>query len=142
MNGGPFRSGPGDRLHLFRNWAIALLDVAQGFAGEVVEESPGVVTFEPAYAFLGPYQVGPQGVGRIRVLVPVEMQVGIMRLEIRYSALIRFANLAAADYTELAGQFEKLVEAAESLRSNTRTQRSGLVLAPAGAKLPPMPVRG
>jgi hypothetical protein len=128
--------------HDFRKWAIALLDVSQGYAGELVEAESdihhGRVVLESAFAYLGGYQVTPQGVGRMRVLVPIEMQVGLTRITTHCSTLIRFVDLEPADFRELSTMFATLVEAAEGLRDGTRTRRSGLVLAPAGAKLPPM----
>jgi hypothetical protein len=130
----------------FRRWAIALVDLSQGFAGEVMTRDdaahPAWVTLSPIYVYLGGYQVSQQGAGRQRILLPFEMLPGITHHTVRASTFLFFKDLDDADYRELSTQFDGLVEIAETARSGIRTARSGISLVPAGMKLPPMGRRG
>lgn len=119
-----------------RDWTIALVDHAQGYVGKRIGDIGGRVTLDPAYTLVGGYQLSGQGAARMRGLLPIEMLADITRITVSYSVVHHLDELSDADFADVAEQILKGVAIAEELRKAIRAQRSGVVLAPAGAKLP------
>lgn len=134
----------------FDAWVIAYAGAAgQGYVGQLangarigassVDVVNGWVDLETPYVLASGYVITPQGqVARPMMLFPVEMLVGSLTLRVHYNALLRLRDLDGADFTALSRSLEPAIEQAEALRSAVQSQRSGILLAPAGAKLPPM----
>jgi hypothetical protein len=133
-----------------RAWVIAYAGAAgQGYVGKPVigfgrlAGADGVLDLETPYVLSSGYVVTPQRqLVRPLMLFPLELLVTAPPLRVHYSALLRLAELDADDFNAVAEPLLVSIEQAEGMRASVRSQRSGVVLAPAGAKLPPMPARG
>lgn len=124
------------------SWVIAYTSLSEGYFGRQRAEGPsGEIRLSPVYALLGGYQVSPQGAARAMILTPVEMLADLTEVRVRPVSTLYLAQLSDADLRQLGTNLLKNIEVAESMRTAIRSQRAGIVLAPAGLKLPPAPVK-
>jgi len=116
-------------------WGIALVDLSQGYVGQIreVDHVPGEVRLSPAYAFLGGYQISPQGVGRMRLAVPIEMLADERSITVRFNTLLRLSTMSAGDFAEVSKWLLESIDQAEKIRYGIRAKRAGVVLAPVSA---------
>jgi hypothetical protein len=133
----------GPPLDELEDYAIAYVDLSQGYVGRLVsyDHMRRVADLDDAWVLVGGYQLGQQGAGRMRACLPIEMLTDLKRIQVGYSTLLVLDELSDADFREIATGLKKSIAIAEELRASVRTQRSGLVLAPAGTKLPPITPR-
>lgn len=128
-----------------RQWVIAYAGSAgQGYVGRSVDgpRGGGEIDLETPYVLASGYVVTPQGqLARPMMLFPLELLVSSVPLRVHYDALLRLRDLDDADFKALETPLRAGIEQAEAMRASIRSQRSGVVLAPAGTKLPGL-VRG
>lgn len=132
-----------------RQWVIAYAGSAgQGYVGRIGEDKThsaylNSVMLETPYILASGYVVTPQGqLARPMMLFPLELLVSPVPMRVHYDALLRLRDLDDADFKALEVPLRAGIEQAEGMRAAIRSQRSGVVLAPAGVKLPPMGGRG
>jgi len=129
-----------------RAWVIAYAGAAgQGYVGKLrdgvshglspVDVIEGFVDLESPYVLASGYVATPQRqLLRPMMLFPLELFVSSPSLRVHYNALLRLRDLENADFDALAETLLAGIEQAEGMRASIRSQRSGIVLAPAGAK--------
>lgn len=127
-----------------RSWVIAYAgSVGQGYVGRHkecrVDGTDDTTTILEPWVITSGYLMTPQKqIARPYVVFPLEMMVmPIPSLTIRHHARIFLADLDEGDFAEIAGHLLAAVHEAERMRVAIKSQRSGLVLAPADTKLPP-----
>lgn len=129
-----------------RQWVIAYAGSAgQGYVGRPVPATDDLrsIKLDMPYVLASGYVVTPQGqLARPHMLFPLELLVSPPTLIVNYDAIIYLAHLDDADFKAIESPLRAGIEQAEAMRAAIRSQRSGVVLAPAGVKLPPMGQRG
>lgn len=112
-------------------WVIDLASNVIGKHAGTLED--GAELLEPAYKLLGGQlmldpRTGQGGVGPMVALPPVSL-TSATRVRIYGGALVNCSELDASD----RGMLVSLIDSAEQARTAMRAQRSGLVMAGAGA---------
>lgn len=138
-----------------RDYAMAYVDLTSGYIGRPIDgddtggHGGGTwVTLRPAWVFFGGYNMqgdprtGQMNVGRQLAVLPIEMWCDVHEKRTRYLSLERLSAMSEGDFHALGKQLVGMLAQASQLRENLRAQRSGLVMAMPGVKLPPPPGPG
>ena len=141
-------------LAVLRTWALVYTSHECGFVGHVAQEYrlhdnveclPDTVILERSYPFIGGYAL-PQNergqilsINRLLLLAPDEFFEKPIRRAVRPVSMIRMSDLDEANFEFMGLKLLQGMKIAENVRAADRAARSGLVMANAGTKLPPLP---
>lgn len=132
------RSVPPDLADVASPWGI-FYSPAGSYLGRLVHTmQAGTMVLAPAYHYLAQTTVQQGSAARPKFILPLEMLVSAETIELPPCPVVWVGSWDDADRDDLL----KGIAAAESLRAKLAAARSGITLAPAGTKLPPMPRRG
>lgn len=120
-----------------RTWSILYTSVGEGYIGSARCTEGMTYSVSPVYVMVGGYQVESGRVMRQLMTFPVEMLADQTSLDVAPSAVLHLCELSDADFAILRPLLLRALGIAEECRANTRAVRSGIVMAPVGAKLPP-----
>lgn len=132
--------GPPDLESTELPWGI-FYTAAGFFLGRLVatNDRTGTMLLSPAYSYIARTEiVKGQGISRVKFVLPLEQLVSAMSVEIPPCPVVWIRSWDDEDRKDV----REAIASAEDMRTKLAASRAGITLAPAGAKLPPPPIRG